>query len=129
MSRKERPVSLTTYFMDAAEHFKSFARRTDAALFYVLKTLTDSLKRVGLRRDVEEALIGFGILQDRFRFAIDGENQRPLGFLETLHEFSRIAPECGHRLNVFLDVEHTYLVLTMIAPLKVLSEDRRVNSF
>src|SRR5258708_16269512 len=95
--------------MDAAEQFKGFARWTDAALLYVLKPLPDSLSRVGLRRDVEKALIGFGILHDRFRFAIDGENQRPLGFLEALHEFSRIAAGCGHRLNVFLNVEHTHL--------------------
>jgi len=97
--------------MDAAEQFKGFARWTDAALLYVLKPLPDSLSRVGLRRDVEEALIGFGILHDRFRFAIDGENQGSLGFLKTLHEFARITPECGHRLNVFLNVEHTHLML------------------
>src|SRR2546429_9011432 len=110
MSRKERLVSLTWYFMDAAEHFKSFARRTHAALLYVLKPLPDSLNGIGLCRDVEEALIGLSILHDRFRFAGNGKNQRPLGFLETFHEFSRIAPGCGHRLNVFLYVEHTHLV-------------------
>jgi hypothetical protein len=97
--------------MDAAERFQGFTRRTHAAFLHVLKALADSLKRVGLSRDVEEALIGFGILHDRFRFAVNGKNQRPLGFLEMLHEFSGIAPECGHRLNVFLNVEHTYPVL------------------
>src|SRR5713226_6221704 len=111
MSRKARLVSLTRYFMDAAEHFKSFARRTDAALLYVLKPLPYSLDGIGLRRDVEQTLIGLSILHDRFRFAVNGKNQRPLGFLETFHEFSRIAPEGGHGLNVFLNVEHTHLVL------------------
>src|SRR6266567_4399605 len=118
MSRKARLVSLTRYFMDAAEDFQSFPRRTDAALFYVLKPLADSLSGIGLRCDVEQALIGFGILDDRFRFAVNGENQRLLGFLEVLHELSRIAPECGHGLNIFLNVEHTQLVW-IIAPLKV----------
>ena len=111
MSRKARLVSLTTYFMDAAEHFKSFARRPDAALLQVLKPLPDSFNGVGLRRDVEQMLIGFSILHDRFRFAVDGENQGSLGFLETLHEFSWIAPECGDGLNVFLDVEHAHLMM------------------
>jgi hypothetical protein len=97
--------------MDAAEQFKGFARWTDAALLYVLKPLADTLNRVGLRSDVEQALIGFSILHNRFRFAVNGKNQRPLGFLEALHEFSRIAAECGHRLNVFLNVEHTHLTL------------------
>jgi hypothetical protein len=97
--------------MDAAEQFKGFARWTDAALLYVLKPLADTLNRVGLRSDVEQALIGFSVLHNRFRFAVNGKNQRPLGFLEALHEFSRIAAECGHRLNVFLNVEHTHLTL------------------
>jgi len=110
MSRKARLVSLTRYFMDAAEEFQSFSRRTQAALFYVLKPLPDSLNGIGLRRDVEQMLIGFSILNDRFRFAIHGENQGSLGFLETFHEFSRIPPECGHGLNVFLNVEHADLV-------------------
>jgi hypothetical protein len=97
--------------MDAAEQFKGFARWTDTALLYVLKPLADTLNRVGLRSDVEQALIGFSVLHNRFRFAVNGKNQRPLGFLEALHEFSRIAAECGHRLNVFLNVEHTHLTL------------------
>jgi len=96
--------------MDAAEHFQNFTRRPHATLLYVLKPLPYSFNGIGLRRDVEQALIGFGILHDRFRFAVNGKNQRPLGFLETFHEFSRIAPECGHGLNVFLDVEHTHLM-------------------
>ncbi len=96
--------------MDAAEHFQSFPRRTHAALLYILKPLPDSLSHVGLSRDVEETLIGFGILHDRFRFAIDGENQGSLGFLKTFHEFTRIAPECGYGLNIFLDVKHTHHV-------------------
>jgi len=96
--------------MAAAEEFQSFTRWADAAFLYILKSLADSLGRVGLRRDVEQLLIGFRILHDRFRFAIDGENQGSLGFLEMFHELTRIAPECGHGLNVFLDVEHTHLV-------------------
>src|SRR5260370_4244264 len=110
MSLRERPVSLTRYFRDAAEDVQSFARRTHAALFYVLKPLPGSLSGISLRRDVQQALIGFSILHDRFRFAIDGEDQGSLGSLQTFHEFTRIAPECGHGLNVFLDVEHTHLV-------------------
>jgi hypothetical protein len=92
--------------MDATEQFQNFPRWTHAALLYILKPLPDSLSFVGLRGNVEEALIGLGILDDGFRFAIHGENQRPLGLLEALHEFRRITPESCHRLNVLLDVEH-----------------------
>jgi hypothetical protein len=96
--------------MDAAEGFQSFARRTDAAFLYVLKSLPNPFKGIGSRRDVEEVLIGFRILHDRFRFAIDSKNQRSLRLLETLHEFCRITPEGGHGLNILLDVEHIHLV-------------------
>jgi hypothetical protein len=111
MSRKERLVSLTRYFMNAAEEFQSFPRRAHTALFYILKSLPDSLDGIGLRCDVEQALIGFSILHDSFRFAVNGKNQGALGFLKTLHEFARIAPECGHGLNIFLDIEHAHLMM------------------
>jgi hypothetical protein len=110
MSRKERLLSLTRYFMDAAEDFQSFPCGTHATLYYVLKPLADSFSGIGLCGYVQQALIGFRILDDRFRFAINGENQRLLGFLEAFHELSRIAPEGSHGLNVFLNVEHTHLV-------------------
>jgi len=56
--------------MDAAKHFKSFARRTDAAPSLSPQALPDSLNGIGLRRDVEQMLIGFSILHDRFRFPL-----------------------------------------------------------
>jgi hypothetical protein len=95
--------------MDAAEVFQSFPCRPHAAFFDILKALPDSFNHVSLRRNVEQVLISFGVLHNGFRSAIDGENQGSLGFLEMLHELDGIAPECRHRLNVFLDVEHTHL--------------------
>src|SRR5438270_12211056 len=104
MSRRARSASLTRYGMVAAEHFQSFARRTHTTLLCVFEALPDALKRISLRGDVEQALIGFGILHDRFRLSIDCKNQRFLRSLEVLHELPRIAPECRHSLNVFFDV-------------------------
>src|ERR1700745_49288 len=111
MSRRARSASLTRYRMVAAERVQSFTRGTHATLLYVFDTLPDSLKCVGLGGDVEQALIGFGILNDGFRLSIDGKNQRLLRFLELLHELPRIAAECRHRLNVFFDVKHNGLAL------------------
>ena len=91
--------------MVALERFQSFARRTHKKLLYVFDALPDSLKRIGLCGNVEQALIDFRILHDRFRFSIHCKNQRFLRLFEMLHELPWIAPECGHRLNVFLDVE------------------------
>ena len=95
--------------MAAPEHFQSFTRRTHTTLLYVFDTLPDSLKRIGVCGNVEQALIGFGVLRDRFRFSVDGKHQRFLRLFEMLHELPWIAPECGHRLNGFFDVEHSDL--------------------
>jgi hypothetical protein len=97
--------------MVVEEQLQSFTRGTHTTLLCVFDALPDSLKCVGLRGDVEQALIGFGILDDRFRLSIDGKNQRFLRFLELLHELPRIAAERRHRLNVFFDVKHNDLAL------------------
>src|SRR5207244_10905123 len=111
MSRRARSANLTRYGMVAPEHFQSFTRRTHTTLLYVFEALPDSLKRIGLCGNVEQALIGFRILHDRFRLPIDRKNQRFLRFLEMLHELPWIAAERRHRLNVFFDVKHHDLAL------------------
>jgi hypothetical protein len=112
MSRKARSVSLTRYGTIAPEHLQSFVRGVRATLLYILKALPDSLKSIRLRGNIQQALIGFGILHNRFRLSIDGKHQRSLGLLKLFHEFPRIAPECRHRLYIFLDVEHKALTLS-----------------
>jgi hypothetical protein len=97
--------------MVAAEHLQCFAGGTHTTLLCVFDALADTLKCIGLRGDVEQALIGFGILHDRFCLSIDGKNQRFLRFLEMFHEFPTIAAERRHRLNVFFDVKHNDLAL------------------
>src|SRR5437660_4287559 len=109
ISRRARSANLTRYGMVAAEHLQCFTGRTHTTLLYVFEALPDSLKPIGLCGNVEQALIGFGILHDRFRLSIDRKNQRFLRFLKVLHELPWIAAERRHRLNVFFDVEHSDL--------------------
>src|SRR6266436_5813980 len=111
MSRRARSASLTRYGMVAPEHLQCLTGGTHTTFLYVFEALPDALKCIGLRGNVEQVLIGFGILHDRFRLSIDCKNQRFLRFLEVLHELPRIAPECRHRLNVFFDIEHNDLAL------------------
>src|SRR6266478_9433455 len=111
MSRRARSANLTRYGMVAAEHLQRLTRGTHATPLCVFDALPDSLKCIGLCGDIEQTLIGFGILDDRFRLSIDRKNQRFLRFLEVLHELPWIAPECRHRLNVFFDIEHNDLAL------------------
>src|SRR5205807_1349607 len=111
MSRRARSANLTRYGMVAAEHLQCLTGWTHTTLLYVFEALPDSLKSIGLCGNVEQALIGFGILNDRFRLSIDRKNQRFLRFLEVLHELPWIAAERRHRLNVFFDVKHSDLAL------------------
>jgi hypothetical protein len=60
--------------------------RSCAATGYVIKPLADSFVYVGASGDVEQPLIGSGILDDRFGLALHGENHRPPALLELFHE-------------------------------------------
>jgi|GEM_PF-5646512 len=105
--------------MVAPEHFQRFARRTHPALLQVSPALTDAFQRIRLCGDIQQALIGFGILYHRFGLSIDCENQRLYRLFEMLHELRWIAPECRHGLNVFF-MSNMKTSHDKGAPLKVL---------
>jgi hypothetical protein len=85
---------------------EDFARGAGPAMSDVVKTLPDGLVHVGAGYDVEKPLVGCGILEDRFRLSLHGEQDGALILFELLHELTRIAAECGHRMNVFCDIDH-----------------------
>jgi len=87
--------------MRTPESLQSFASGTHAALFHVGETLADSFGSVGLRCDVQQALVGLGVLYNRFGFAINGKYERVLGFFEMFQELCGISAESRHSLNVF----------------------------
>lgn len=60
--------------MPTAGLVEHFMRRTGAAM----------------RRCIEKQLIRFRILDDRFRFAPNGEDDGPVGPFELLHELARV---------------------------------------
>jgi hypothetical protein len=94
--------------MMAPELFESLTGWANSPLLYIFKTLPNSLGRVCMCGNVEQALIGFSILHDGFGLSIDREHERPFRFLQMLHEFGGITPEGSHGLDVFLDIEHDY---------------------
>ena len=55
------------------------------AVGYVIKPLADTLVHIGAGGDVEQALIGFGVLHNGLGLALDREHYGPLAFLELLH--------------------------------------------
>ena len=92
--------------MLAPKRRKKFARGVRTASLHVFSPLANSLKNIGLRSDIQQALIGLRILKDGFSLSIHGQDERPFCFLKVLKEFSRIAAERGHCLDVFFQVEH-----------------------
>ena len=50
--------------MFAANLVKYVSRRASASVGYVIKSLADAFLCIGAGRNVEQALIGFGILHD-----------------------------------------------------------------
>jgi hypothetical protein len=110
-SRNARPESLTRYPTAAPEFFESFPSRPSAPFSEVFNSLPYALSFIGVRRKVQQSLIGFGILHDRFGLSVDSKNQRFSRLFQMFQEFRRIAAKCRHGLNVFFDIEHGGLEL------------------
>ena len=95
--------------MGAAEGLDGFASGAGATLLGIGQALADGFHYVGAGGDIEKALVGFGVLNDGFGFSVNREDHGLFGLLEELDEFCGIAPEGGHGVNVFFDVEHGWL--------------------
>jgi hypothetical protein len=91
--------------MFGANFVKHLAGRPHPSSLYVFEALPDIFGNPGFRRQIQEILIGSGVLDDGFGFPVDGEDNGPLGFLKVLHEPRRIATEGRHGLDVFGNVE------------------------
>jgi hypothetical protein len=72
----------------------------------VFDALADSFASVGSGGNIEQALIGFSVLNDGSCLAFDGEHDRALGFFELFHEVAGAAAEGREGLDVFGDIEH-----------------------
>jgi hypothetical protein len=92
--------------MPKPKFVEHFARGAGPALSDIVEALPYGLMGVGAGHDVEKALVGCGIVEDRFRFAVHGEHDGALVLFELPHELTRITAEGGHRMNIFCDVDH-----------------------
>jgi hypothetical protein len=96
--------------MPGFEIIEELPCRPDLPLSDVLQSLADSFPRISLGRDIEQALISFGILHDRCRFPPYRKNDGALAFLELFQKFTRAAAERRQRLDILGDSEHCALV-------------------
>ncbi len=79
--RLARAVSSTRYVIFGADLVEDLTRRPGAAIGHVVKALPDPLGGTGLGREIEQALVGFRVLQHGGGLAVHGQHQWPLGFL------------------------------------------------
>ncbi len=71
-----------------------------ASAFNIIATLPDTFQHISLCRDIEQPLIGGGILHHCGSLAVDRERHWPLGFFKALQERRRMVAEGGERLYV-----------------------------
>ena len=111
--------------MFAADLIEGGFRRRSATMRNIVQALTDAFAGVGTGSEVEEALVGFGILHDGCRLAVDRQNHRTLGLSQLLHEVAGSPSKRRQRLDVFRDVHQKVLT----APYKVLPEYTYLEEF
>jgi hypothetical protein len=56
---------------------------------------------IGARGDVEQALVGIGVQDNRLSFAFHRQHHWPLALLELPHKISGAAAEGSERMDVF----------------------------
>src|SRR5689334_6326696 len=94
-SRSARGMILTRYAMRGFELGEEFLRVPSLPCFRLLQPLPDAFAGISARRNVKQALIGFGILHDGGSLALDGEHDGAFAFLELFYEIARPAPKGG----------------------------------
>jgi hypothetical protein len=75
--RPAHAVRSMRYLIFGAYLVEHLARRPGPATYNVVKTLPDALGHAGLGRQIEQLLIGFGVLHHGGGFSIHGQNQQP----------------------------------------------------
>ena len=100
--RLARAVSSTRYVIFGAYLVEHLACRPRPAIGNVLKALPDALGR-----QIEQLLVGLGVLHHGGGFSVHGQNQRPLGLSQVAQKLCRVVAEGRHGLNVFGDVHRT----------------------
>src|ERR1035438_6746841 len=101
-----RPVNSTRYVMAPANLVKDFSRRPGTTAACVIQTLADGFVHIGTGGDVQQALVGRGVLHDGGGLAFYGKHHGPFALPQVLHTIARTATESRQRLDVFGDVEH-----------------------
>src|SRR5438270_337210 len=92
--------------MRGFEVLEELPRWPDFSLFRILQALADTLLGVGTGGNVEQSLIGLGVLHDSRGLALHRKHHGALGLLELFHEVAGSAAECRQRLYIVRNIKH-----------------------
>ena len=84
--------------MFAANLVKYISRRASASVGYIIEPLTDAFLCIGAGGNVEQALIGFGVLHDSRRLPLYRKHHRALALFKLFHEVAGPAAEGRQRI-------------------------------
>lgn len=73
--------------MSAANPVEDFARRSGASVRNIVQPLADVFFRVCAGGNVEQLLVGFGVLHDRNCLPSNSKHDRTLALVEMFHHF------------------------------------------
>lgn len=86
VDEEEDILGLTRYAMGGFELGKELSRRSESPVLFVFEALTNSLFGVVLRGNIEQVLMGLGVLHHCRVLAVLRRHRGALGFVELLHD-------------------------------------------
>jgi hypothetical protein len=86
--------------MRGFELVEKLPRGPTLSFFRTLKALPDAFLGVGMRSNIEQSLIGFGVLHDGGSFPLHCEYHGALAFFKLLYEIAGATPESRQRLDI-----------------------------
>jgi hypothetical protein len=92
--------------MRGFELVEKLPRGPSLSSFRTLKALPDAFLGVGMRSNIEQSLIGVGVLHDGGRFPLHCEYHGALAFFKLFYEIAGTTPESRQRLDILGYVKH-----------------------
>jgi hypothetical protein len=92
--------------MRGFELVEKLPRGPSLSFFRTLKALSDAFLGVGMGGNIEQSLIGFGILHDGGCFPLHCEYHGTLAFFKLFYEIAGTTPESRQRLDILGYVKH-----------------------
>jgi hypothetical protein len=109
-----------------AEGVEDLAGGARSAGFQVFEPLTNPFRPAGLGGEIEQILIGVGVLKDGRGPAVNRQGQRTPGQADVIYERIGVISEYRHRLavtdyvhNPILDRQQRPIDIIVIAPVKM----------